>query len=50
MKMTCLNYRGLQYIAFHTSELFADNLKVIVVSEHWLWPYVVHRLGDIHPE
>ena len=35
---------GLPYI-----EHLADSHDVIVVSEHWLWPFELHKLNDICP-
>ena len=30
--------------------LIEEDSKVIVVSEHWLWPFELHRLQEVHPE
>ena len=35
---------GIPYI-----EHLANSHNVIVVSEHWLWPFELHKLNDIHP-
>ena len=36
---------GLPYI-----EHLADKHDIIVISEHWLWPFELHKLSYIHPE
>ena len=30
--------------------LISDGSDVIVLSEHWLWPFDLHRLEGIHPD
>lgn len=35
---------GVPYI-----EHLANSHNIIIVSEHWLWPFELHKLNDIHP-
>ena len=35
---------GLPYI-----EHLADNHDIIIISEHWLWPFELHKMKSIHP-
>lgn len=49
MKISCWNCRGLS-----TSLPYLDTLlnpengsKIMILSEHWLWPYDLHKLDDI---
>jgi hypothetical protein len=37
--------QALQYI-----QHLAQEHDVLVLSEHWLWPYELHKLDDIHPD
>ena len=31
------------------NHMFDSGSDVVVLSEHWLWPYELHRLNGIHP-
>ena len=35
---------GLPY-----AETLAEHADVLILSEHWLWPFELHKLNDIHP-
>ena len=35
---------GIPYI-----EHLASSHDIIIVNEHWLWPFELHKLNDIHP-
>lgn len=36
---------GLAY-----SSMIEDGSRIIVISEHWLWPFEMHRLKEVHPD
>ena len=42
----------LSFLAVHTSIswLYIDGSDIIVVTEHWLWPYEAKRLSEVHPD
>ena len=48
VKMTCWNSRGLKNSVPFLNALIEEDSKVIVVSEHWLWPFELHRLQEVH--
>ena len=50
LKITCWNCRGLSNSIQYLGELIDDGSDVILLSEHWLWPFDLHRLSDIHPD
>ena len=43
------NCRGLDGRGPYLSQLANDGSDVIVVTEHWLWPYESHRLSQVLP-
>lgn len=49
-KMTCWNCRGISTSLPYLDALIHEGSKILVLSEHWLWPYDLHRLNDINPE
>ena len=42
LKITSLNCRGLSNSIQYLGELIDDGSDVIVLSEHWLWPFDLH--------
>ena len=48
--ITCWNCRGLSLAIPCLRKLIDEGSKIIVLSEHWLWPYELHRLNEIHPD
>ncbi len=44
------NCRGLRSAIPYVHHLIADGADIIAVSEHWLWPYQLESLKNIHPE
>ena len=50
VKMTCWNCRGLKNSVPFLNALIDENSKVNAVSEHWLWPFELHKLQEVHPE
>ena len=49
LKVASWNCRGLQGGVPYINKLIALGTDVVVVSEHWLWPYELHRLDEVHP-
>jgi len=47
-KATCWNCRGLSTSMPYLNTLMDDGSKILVLSEHWLWPYDLYRLNDIN--
>ena len=43
------NCRGLMQALPYIQEL-AEEHDVIILSGHWLWPYELHKLDEIHPD
>ena len=50
LKITCWNCRGLSNSTQYLNELISDGSDVIILSEHWLWPFELHRLKETHPD
>ena len=48
--ITDWNCQGLSQATLYLRKLIDDGSMVIVVTEHWLWPYELHCLNDIHPD
>ncbi len=49
LKIVAWNCRGLSKAIPLTQDV-ATNHDVIILTEHWLWPYDLGNLEDIHPE
>lgn len=49
-KLTCWNCRGLKNSTQCLNELISDGSDVVVLSEHWLWPFELYQLQDVHPD
>ena len=47
VKITCWNFRGLRNSIPYLNALIEDALKVIILSQHWLWPF---ELEEVHPD
>ena len=47
-KMSCWNCRGLSSSAPYLNYLLEKGTKILVLSEHWLWPYDLHKLDEIN--
>ena len=50
LQISCCNCRGLSNSGPYLEQLINDGSKVMVISEHWLWPYELHRLGEVHAD
>lgn len=49
IKLTTFNCRGIQNSVPYLHHLIEDGADIIAVTEHWLWPYQLLLLKDIHP-
>ena len=50
LKITSWNCRDLSSSIPYLNNLISDGSDIIVISEHWLWPFELHRLNEIHPD
>ncbi len=50
LKLTSWNCRGLSSSLPYLNTLISDGSDITVLSEHWLWPFDLHRLNEIHPD
>ena len=50
IKITAWNCRGLANAYPYLNHLMSDGSDVIILSEHWLWPFHLDQLQDIHPD
>ena len=44
------NCRGLQNATPYLNQLIQDGSDIIAINEHWLWPYQLPSLHNIHPD
>ena len=44
------NCRGLANATPYINHLISDGSDIIILSEHWLWPFNINQLQDIHPD
>ena len=49
LRVCTWNCHGLMQALPYIQEL-AEEHDVIILSEHWLWPYELHKLDEIHPD
>lgn len=47
LKIACWNCRGLGSSLPYIEQLLCDGVKVLALSEHWLWPYELFKLDEI---
>ena len=50
LQISCWNCRGLSNSGPYLEQLINNGPKVMVILEHWLWPFELHRLGEVHPD
>ena len=50
MYVSCWNYHGLSTSLPYLNSLLKEGSKIVLLSEHWLWPYELHRLREIDEE
>ena len=43
------NCRGLSNSIPYITKLIKDGSDILVISEHWLWPYNLQQLDSVHP-
>ena len=46
----CWNCRGLANSVPYIQALLSEKHGVLVLAEHWLWPYDLNKLNDISEE
>ena len=49
LRVTSWNCRGLATGTTYLDHLIREGSDVIVLSEHWLWPYELHKLEELNP-
>ena len=49
LRISTWNCRGLNRGEPYVHQLADNSSDVIVVTEHWLWPFESHRLSQVHP-
>ena len=49
LKLTTWNCRGFTTGEPYIYQLAEDGSDIIVVTEHWLWPYEAKQLSEVHP-
>ena len=47
--LTTYKCRGLKNSNLYLNHLLEAGTDIIAVTEHWLWPYQLHMLQDVHP-
>lgn len=50
IQLSCWNCRGLSTSLPYLKSLLEEGSKIVVLSEHWLWPYELHKLSEIDEE
>ena len=48
LNISCWNCRGLSSSLPYIETLIENGSKILVLSEHWLWPYEIHKLNEIN--
>ena len=43
------NCRGMRSSVPYIQSLLNEDIKILILTEHWLWPYQLHELNNIHP-
>ncbi len=47
LKVTTWNCRGFKNGEPYVNEL-AQNADIVIITEHWLWPFEAHKLNQVH--
>lgn len=50
LTITTFNCRGLSNAIPYILHLIENGSDIIALSEHWLWPYNINTLSNIHPD
>ena len=45
--ISCWNCHGLQSAILHIRSMIDHGSDIIILSEHWLWPFELHKLDEI---
>ncbi len=48
LRVAAWNCRGLSESVPYIESLLLDDLGVLVLSEHWLWPFELERLNEVN--
>ena len=48
--VTMWNCRGVKNAVPYLHHLIENGSDIIAITEHWLWPYQLHMLQNIHPD
>ena len=49
LTVTALNYRGLATASPYLHKIFESGSDIVILSEHWLWPFDLYKLESLHP-
>lgn len=50
LRITTWNCRGLRTGEPYLNRLAEKHSDIVVVTEHWLWPYESHKLANVHDD
>ena len=50
LKVTALNCQGLHNSVPYVNHLIESGYDIIILEEHWLWPYELTSLKSLHPD
>ena len=50
LTVTTWNCRGLATATPYLHKLVERGADIIVLSEHWLWPFDLYKLDEVHPD
>ena len=50
IKITAWNCRGIKNAVPYLNQLIKEGTDIICVSEHWLWPYQITELSNVHQD
>ena len=50
LTVTTWNCRGLSQGTPYLTNILDSGSDVVILSEHWLWPFELHMLDEIHPD
>ena len=48
--VTSWNCRGISSALPYLYHLLKNGSDIVAISEHWLWPFSIRRLSDLHPD
>ena len=50
IKITAWNCRGIKNAVPYLNQLIKEGTDIICVCEHWLWPYQITELSNVHQD